>query len=86
MTNEECRTALKRIAGYMCAKKDLEALTHAMNVLDHKTDRGQWLPHLINGKDTSIENDICSICGKQIEQNHGYQWNFCPNCGADMRG
>lgn len=35
MTNEECRTALKRIAGYMCAKKDLEALTHAMNVLEH---------------------------------------------------
>lgn len=36
MTNEECRTALKRIAGYMCAKKDLEALTHAMNVLEQK--------------------------------------------------
>lgn len=35
MTNEECRTALKRIAGYMCAKKDLEALTHAMNVLEY---------------------------------------------------
>lgn len=35
MTNEECRTALKRIAGYMCARKDLEALTHAMNVLEH---------------------------------------------------
>ena len=35
MTNEECRTALKRIAGYMCAKKDLEALTHAMNELEH---------------------------------------------------
>ena len=35
MTNEECRTALKRIAGYMCAKKDLEALTYAMDVLEH---------------------------------------------------
>ena len=36
MTNEECRTALKRIAGYMCARKDLEALTHAMNVLEQE--------------------------------------------------
>ena len=35
MTNEECRTALKRIAGYMCAMKDLEALTYAMDVLEH---------------------------------------------------
>lgn len=36
MTNEECRTALKRIAGYMCARKDFEALTYAMNVLEQE--------------------------------------------------
>ena len=26
--------------------------------------------------------DICSVCGAQAEQ----QTNFCPNCGASMRG
>ena len=25
----------------------------------------------------------CPVCKKRIESNF---WNFCPNCGADMRG
>ena len=85
MTNEECKQALTRIAGYMCARKDIEALTHAMNLLEQKPILGQWLSHSIDGRYRSIDKDICSICGRQIEQDHGYQWNFCPNCGADMR-
>ena len=27
----------------------------------------------------------CSICGNRIHDN-GHSWNYCPNCGADMRG
>ena len=27
----------------------------------------------------------CSICGNRILDN-GHSWNYCPNCGADMRG
>lgn len=27
----------------------------------------------------------CSICGNCILDN-GHSWNYCPNCGADMRG
>ena len=27
----------------------------------------------------------CSICGDRILDN-GRSWNYCPNCGADMRG
>ena len=27
----------------------------------------------------------CSICGDRILDN-GHSWNYCPNCGADMRG
>ena len=26
---------------------------------------------------------ICPICKEEIESNH---WNYCSNCGADMRG
>ena len=26
---------------------------------------------------------ICPVCNKHIESNY---WNYCPNCGADMRG
>ena len=27
----------------------------------------------------------CSLCGNRILDN-GHPWNYCPNCGADMRG
>lgn len=27
----------------------------------------------------------CSLCGHRILDN-GHPWNYCPNCGADMRG
>ena len=27
----------------------------------------------------------CSVCGNRILDN-GHSWNYCPNCGADMRG
>ena len=27
----------------------------------------------------------CSVC-EDYYQDIGYGWNYCPNCGADMRG
>lgn len=35
---------------------------------------GEWVPHM-------VVNYACSECGKD-----GHKTNFCPNCGADMRG
>ena len=37
--------------------------------------RGEWI------EDGAIEK--CNQCGEQKRFPH---WNFCPNCGADMRG
>ena len=28
----------------------------------------------------------CTSCGKVINRNKPPAWNFCPHCGADMRG
>lgn len=57
--------------------------------------KGEWLPH--PNKDFR-EWDVCSACGigcKRREYDihaNGKKWvteynyPFCPNCGADMRG
>lgn len=30
---------------------------------------------------------VCSECGEDADFNHyGISYNFCPHCGADMRG
>lgn len=41
--------------------------------------KGRWLNHL--GLPLS---DFCSVCAKDSPYNK--HWDFCPNCGADMRG
>ena len=43
--------------------------------------RGRWIekPYLLG------TTNVCSVCGENYGMPHG-QYNFCPNCGADMRG
>ena len=49
--------------------------------------RGKWMPHKIDAKNESIDEDTCSCCGERFYQiaETGCRWNYCPNCGADMR-
>lgn len=43
--------------------------------------RGRWTKGINeNGVTTSL---FCSECN--YENKHWYEWNYCPNCGADMR-
>lgn len=44
-------------------------------------EKGEWesigcKPHLIY---------VCSLCGDQWSYGAMFHFNFCPNCGADMR-
>ena len=46
--------------------------------------RGEWQPievqpYFKKHFDTSV---ACSVCHRKGNK----RWNFCPNCGADMRG
>jgi hypothetical protein len=44
--------------------------------------RGKWKTGINeNGVTTSL---FCSECN--YENKHWYEWNYCPHCGADMRG
>ena len=31
-------------------------------------------------------HDVCSVCNRFFDSMDGSEPNFCPNCGADMRG
>lgn len=50
--------------------------------------RGEWLSkNLDNFRKYEV---ICSVCGARFIGNYDaydepYDFNFCPNCGADMR-
>ena len=41
-----------------------------------KVERGEWEPY----STTMME---CSVCKRHTPR---HRYNFCPNCGADMRG
>ena len=58
------------------------------------SDKGEWLEKEVHGADeeTGIvewQSAKCSKCGKYHTTPYMYyftHYNFCPNCGADMRG
>lgn len=45
--------------------------------------RGRWISH--EDEDGGHYGDKCSECGEWYVMPYG-KTNFCPNCGADMRG
>lgn len=48
-------------------------------------EHGKWIWQLA---DNGWADNICSVCGYTINDDiHVHvDYNFCPNCGADMRG
>ena len=48
--------------------------------------KGWWIPRDHNKKNGMVTTTVyycptCSVCGKT----GGYDMNYCPHCGADMR-
>lgn len=61
--------------------RDFIAALPAADVVERK--RGEWLEGLVIQTDISALYDYtCSECGIVSSR----ESNFCPNCGADMRG
>ena len=50
---------------------------------------GEWLvsktEQAWNNAEYPIERN-CSVCGMRRNIETQYAWNYCPNCGAKMRG
>lgn len=49
-----------------------------------KVERGEWIEQVKVRKDGKplLHHYQCSLCGVYL----AIETNFCPNCGADMRG
>lgn len=69
MTNEEIIRGLQHVGTYLCAKKDIEAITAAVD----KLTPGKW--------DRVYEDKwyfVCSKCGtKKVTASR-----YCPDCGS----
>ena len=69
----------------------LEAFLHDLPSAQPKT--GKWIPHREKSREyigtvlvnVSYDYWFCDDCGYRVE-NGQPMYNFCPNCGADMRG
>lgn len=72
---------------------DVEVWVNALPSVQPERKKGRWERHnTYHGDDTSgfIDPDWkCSECGRQANVNEWFMYDltdFCPNCGADMRG
>lgn len=61
--------------------KRKEALGMAIEALKSDRPKGEWINRSLNILYPAFERYTCSVCGE-----HSYSYDFCPNCGADMRG
>ena len=92
MTNEEAIRKLKCQKGeYLDNWVDYSGVAKAYDMAikalaEPERKKGKWIPQDFNKSDGMITTAVyyypkCSECGC----NANYT-NFCPNCGADMRG
>ena len=75
---------VKASKNYECGMFDLKEVTHELWQLpsaEPKRKNGKWIGKPIAGYCTVR----CSVCKDVFRENNG-RWNFCPDCGADMRG
>lgn len=53
-------------------------------VYEEPVKRGMWTFIRLTDKDYGHKAKECSSCGSTFFDTK--KWNYCPNCGADMRG
>lgn len=56
-----------------------EAMWTAIEALSAERPTGMW-------KQVDLLADrLCSVCGYGVWDSEAEEYNYCPNCGADMR-
>lgn len=79
MTREEAIIQLRLGPGINedVSEKYNDAVNIAIEALQQEPKRGKWLNYLKEGLKWK-----CSECGSRFTT----LWDYCPHCGADMRG
>ena len=88
MKNEDAIRLVKEVTGMSLDWDDdhYEALQLAINALSSEAVQGEWIKHKGEwvGFDFYPTKYECSQCHYYIDD--GCDSNFCPNCGARMKG
>lgn len=86
---DELKTAF--LCGESVRTECVRATIDSMPTLEQKRKKGKWKGY--NDGDPNWQRDdgspiflICSECHETVINNGSAHWNFCPNCGSDMRG
>lgn len=67
-----------------CFLDEIEEAIYELPTIEPK--RGEWKKRTRNTLIAQVNFAYCSECGQPIMHEHTRPlWNFCPNCGADMR-
>ena len=75
--------ALPKYTGYaLSADEVAKAVENAPTIEERK--RGRWVAIVKGERGYSAGDFRCSVCDDPCKCYH--LTNFCPNCGADMRG
>lgn len=72
--------------GYITSRDDMiEAYLNDIPAADVRENViGHWVNLQVSI--TGAGSAECSVCGSVIHDSFTHTINFCPNCGADMRG
>ena len=83
--------AISVIRDYLISKVDTEdehtAFGMAIKALEQpERKKAKWTPEFNGAFKGGAYWFSCSECGRIVPEVRNGGWNFCPNCGADMRG
>ena len=89
MTREEAIYILRNTA-WLGTDKDRDETEQAVEVaikaLEQEPKTGRWIVTNQHALIPSSMRYKCSECGHIRSRHDGDILNYCPNCGADMRG
>ena len=92
---EECNNIIEEVDagelkedyydGYEAGVENIRDFAEHMPTIDAEpVKRGMWTFIRLTDKDWGHKAKECSSCGSTFFNTT--LWDFCPNCGADMRG